>query len=332
MENEEYLQDGYPEEDEWAFTGSNASVAGGIDEDGHLQAEDMWGVQTKIFDITMPAGVTLETLQAKHKNGVNWELPAELKNMLRQVSTRRNRTNAGEDDLVGDLGKFLFLGAEVISEYSDCPKPLGVLIPGLVPNVYRSTGRFNWVIPAGNGSTTRVGEPIFEPDNYFTKYMYQHKQKCDLKTLAQHIRLNFDPTKQVAGMESHGVGWKVLTDNMARGEYASAAEGIYAMNEHIFANPDSQYSHMAKVPFEIAQEIYDAIATPLKEIESAYTDFNTFKVRFVPADGESWANPAGLISESYGFDAESKGYEQQALLNKPINAGIRLRVKYVTEE
>lgn len=322
----------YDDEDQPQFGQSSAPVAGAIDENGHLQAQDLWGVQTRIFNISLPTGVTLETLQAKHKNGVYWEMPSELKQSLRQVNKLRNRTNATDEELVGDLGKFLFLSAEVISEKSNSPKDLAVDIPGLVPTNYTSNGRHNWVIEAGNGNPVVLNENIFEPDNYFTKQMYEHEQKCDLKTLATHINLNHDPEKQIATMETQGVGWKVLTDNMAAGRFADCAAAIYENNKHVFEEGNTDRSYLAKVPYDIAEEIYEAIATPLKEIEKSYTDINTFRVRFSPADGEAWTHSAGLIQESYGFDSDSKGYEKETLANKPIQASIRLRVKYVLSD
>lgn len=313
-----------------AFGDSNASISGAIDPEGHLQAEDLWGVQTKVFDITTPEGATLEQLAANAKNGLYWEVPEEMKKLLKQVNKAQNRTNVTESDLDGDLNKALFVSANVISYQSDCPKRLAVDIPGLVPTVYTSSGRHNFVIPAHCGNTV-VKQSIFEPDNYFTKYMYAHNQKCDLKTLKQHIRFDIDPTKQFAAMNTHGVGWKVLLDNLSNPDspLASAYDAIVAKNEHIMSNLDSPYSQLAQVPYQVAEAVYDSIAAPLKEIEKAYVDFENWKVKFSPANKESWNSVNGLVKEATVFGTDSSNFEVEAKLNTPFTAGIQVEIKYV---
>lgn len=313
-----------------AFGNSAVSISGAIDPDGHLQAEDLWGVQTKVFDITTPEGATLEQLAASAKNGLFWEVPDEMKKLLKQVNKSQNRTHVSDSDLDGDLNKALFVSAKVISYQSDCPKRLAVDIPGLVPTVFTSTGRHNFVIPANCGNTV-IKQSIFEPDNYFTKYMYQHNQKCDLKTLAQHIRFDIDPTKQYAAMNTHGVGWKVLLDNLSNpeGPFAGAYDAIMAKNEAILSNLDSPYSQLAQVPYQVAQAVYDSIAAPLKEIEKAYVDFENWKVRFAPANKEAWNSVNGLIKEASVFGNDASSAEVEAKLHTPFHAGLQVEIKYV---
>jgi len=307
--------------------------AGAAVVDEHLKEDDLHGVTTKIFSISTPEGATLEQLAANAKNGLYWEMPAELKTLLKQNTKTINRSNVSEKDLDGDLGKALFLSAKVISYYSNCPKRLAVDIPGLVPTVYTSSARHNWVIPA-NCQNTVIGQSIMDPENKYTRFMYQHNQKCNLKTLERHIRFDIDHNGQVAGMDSKGIGWKVLTDNLMRMDspYADALEGILAKNRHIFENPDSPYSQIAQVPMAIAREIFDEIAAPLKQIEKAYTDFNTWKVRFRPADMKPWNAIDGLARDSVVYGADHVGFEVEAKLNTPFSAGLDLQISYVLNE
>jgi len=308
-----------------------SAIGGGVDE--HLKEEDMYNVTTKIFSITTPEGATLEQLAANAKNGLFWEMPAELKTLLKQNTKTINRSNVSEKDLDGDLGKALFLSAKVISYHSNCPKRLAVDIPGLVPTVYTSSGRHNWVIPA-NTQNTVVGQSIMDPENKYTRYMYEHNQKCNLKTLERHIRFDIDHNGQVAGMDSKGIGWKVLTDNLMQPDspFAEHSEAIYAKNRHIFDNPDSPFSQIAQVPMAIAREIFDEIAAPLKQIEKAYTDFNMWKVRFRPADMKPWNAIDGLARDSVVYGSDHVGFEVEAKLNTPFSAGLDLQLSYVLNE
>jgi hypothetical protein len=296
-----------------------------IDENGHLTEADLYGVQTKIFNITMPDGVTLEQLQVNNKSGAYWEIPTEMKNMLKHVKKIQNRTHASEEDLEGDVSKALFLGATVISHYNNGPIDLAIDIDGLVPTVFTDKGRHNWVIPANCSEV--IKESIFEPNNYFTRFMYEHNQKCDLKTLNDHIRLDYDPKKQIATMDSLGVGWAVLTKNLHKPSFAEIAGDIRAKNQHIFENPNEQ--HIAVVPYEVASVIHDAIAEPLREIEKSYTDFYNLRARWTRADKEPWNSIKGLVKDAMVFGNDSVAFEQDQKLSTPIKAGLKLKVKYV---
>jgi len=342
MQHQQIIGDSYYElegddiQDDYApvqFSPSEALVSGAIDPEGHLQAEDLWGVQTKRFFITTPEGATLEKLAANAKNGVNWEIPQEMKQLLRQVNKSQNRSLVSAKDLDGSLNKALFVGANVISYNSDCPKNLALDIPGLVPTVYTNTGRHNFVVPANCGNTV-VKQSIFEPDNYFTRYMYEHNQKCDLKTLDQQIRFDMDPQKQYAVMNTHGVGWKVLLNNMVdpESQIAGAYDAICAKNEHIMTNPDPVNAQLAQVPYDVAKLVYDSIAKPLKEIEKAYVDFDNWRPKFTPANGEAWNSINGLVKDSTVFGTDSSAFETEAKLNTPFNAAVEVELKYVLGE
>lgn len=292
----------------------------------HIRQEKLFGVQRKIFFITTPEGATLEQLAASAKNGIEWTLPQEMKTLLKQVNKTTNRSVASEKDLEGDLGKALFLSAKVISNWSDAPKMLDFNIPGLVPTGHTATGRASWVIPP-NCPFTVVNQCIFEPDSIFTEFMYKHQQKCDSKTLDKHIRMNIDPNKQFCEMESKGVGWKVLTDNIDR--YAEDFEAIYAKNQHIFDNPESPYNQIAQVPYHIGKEVYEDIAGPIRDIEKSLIDFNTWKVKITPSNKRGWSDTNGLIRDAIAFGADTIGSEVEARLNTPFSAGIALELAYV---
>lgn len=304
---------------------SMAPIAGEQSQAEPIKAEDLFGCLTKKFWIKTPPGANLESLSKSASDGFKWEIPDELKQYLRHVTKDQNRHLPGKEDLDGDLAKGLFLKARVVAMTSDCPKDLNVDIEGLVPNVVTSNGRTNWVIPANCGYS-KVDENIFDPSNYFYKYMYEHNQKCDLKTLAQHIRLDYDPHKQICVMPSDGVGWKVLMDNISRGNFAEYAESIAAKNAAVF---QSEHAQLAQVPYAVGQEIYNAIAAPLKQIEKSYTGLDTWDVRIRTTDGLPWNSLQGLIKDSVGFGGDSIEAEQTAKVVTPFSAGILLELTYV---
>lgn len=299
------------------------------EEQEHLQADDLYGVQTKLLDISVE-GVTLEQLAANAKDGLFWEMSDDVKRYLKPTTKTFNRTDVSDKDLDGDLGKVLFLEARIVTDHGNCPKKLSFDIPGLVPSVHTSSGRHNWVVPAECGNRV-IGQSIMAPNNVFTKHMYAHNSKCDLKTLKQQIRFDIDPNKQICHMDSKGIGWKVLMDECNKPDcaFADAIEAIYAKNEHIIQNPDAPFSHMAQVPYSVGEVVYESIAAPLLQIEKAYTDLNKWKVRILPADGKPWNDTSGLIRDAVVLGSDHAGAEADAKLCTPFAAGLLLEVKYV---
>lgn len=322
----EYDSDYSDEENQPQFTASNAMKMGAIDEEGHIQVQDLYGVQHRIFTISLPAGVTLEKLQEKNRNGIYWEMPDELKETLRQISSTRNRSNATGEDRVGSVKKMMLLGAEIISERSTCPKPLALDIPGLVPQCNNAHTVTNWIIEPGQGHTVMLNQNIFNPDNIFTKMMLEHNQKCDLDTLNRTIKLDHDPKKETAIIETASIPWYVLDEHLDV-SFPDCADLIRAENAHAYSNPHKSYA--AKVPYDVAKQLYDSIAGPLKEYEKGYTDIDSWRVRFRPADGEAWNHTEGLINESYGLETDDKEFEADRALHTPVQASVRLHLSYV---
>lgn len=297
-----------------------------IDEDGHLTEDQLFGVKTMIFNIKTTPGITLAKLAADNVGAMIWEIPEDLKKFLRHVNKTDNRSHVTESDLEGDLNKGLFLGATVISQYSNAPIELACDIPGLVPNEITSYGRHNWTVPA-NCPFTMVNRNIFDPNDMFSKWMYEHNQKCDLKTLDEHIDLNYDKNKQFGVMQSHGVGWRVLKPNLAKPEFQQAMESIYSQNKHVFE--EEHINHLVRVPYEICEAVKEKIAEPLRSIEARYTNFNTMHAKLTRADKEPWDSIKGLAVDSIIYGEENVGYEMDQKLNQPFEAGLKLECKFI---
>ncbi len=323
------IQAGYTDAPQ--FDQSNAQIAGQIDENGHLQANDMWGVQTRSFRMCTPDDMTLEKLAASAKNGYLWQMPAEEKKYLKQVGKMTNRSDVSDKDLHGDLDKALFLTATIVGFWNESTKPIALDIGGLMPTMHTSTGRHTYVINPTGGAFTVINKSIMEPDNLFTKHMYEHNQKCDLTTLKRHIRLEHDPEKQVALMDSNGIGWKVLVDNMRSEDspFASALDTIYAKNPQLFDQPETEHTQWAVVPYAIAQQVYDAIAAPLNNIEKSYINLSTWKVKFSPANKQAWNSISGLAKESVVYGTDSTDVEVQSKLHTPFSCGVEVVLSYV---
>jgi hypothetical protein len=132
-------------------------------------------------------------------------------------------------------------------------------------------------------------------------------------------------------MDSKGIGWKVLMDELNKPDniFEDAVEAIYAKNQHIIENPDSPYSQIAQVPYNVGEKVYEDIAEPLKRIEKAYVDFSNWKVKFSPANKKPWNDVGGLIRDAVVLGDDHAGQEAESKLNTPFSAGLLLELKYV---
>jgi hypothetical protein len=294
----------------------------------HMTKDDLFGVQTKTFNVSLD-GNTLEQLKTNAKDGYLWNIPEELKTLLRHIKKTKNRDNVTSEDLEGNLGKALFLGAKVKSHRSTAPIAIAMNVPGLVPQTFTKNGVHCHVIPA-NVPYTVLNKDIFSPKNIFNEYMYKHNKKCDMTTLNQHIKLDHDKEKKTALMDSRGVGWKVLMDNIEGQDYEDVYEDIMSTNAHIIEG--STKSRWAEVPYQTALEIYDAIAAPLKEIEQSYTDMNGFAIKLSREDGREWNDMNGLTIDSHVHGEESVGYEKEQKIHTPFQVDVELEVEYILNQ
>jgi len=318
------MTDYYNEDVEEAyFEPSNAQIAGEIDEQGHLQAEDLYGVQTKIFNMTCNG--SLEQFAA-NKGKATWKLSPDMQSLLRQVTSTTNRSKATSDDLTGDLTKAVLLQATVLEQRNSFPVPIGLNIPGMVPQVYSENKRYNWILEPNTG-TSPVNQSIFEPDNVFTKYMYSNLQKLDVESLEKQVRFDVDPTGESALVDHNGIVYDVLMRNVCSGKFSEDdTQYLLDVDERVRSNP---YSMGAPIPTDIAKEICEAIKGPLEVIEKSFVDMRKLHGRFERADGEHWNSFSGLIGEAAGMDADSKGFLKQHALTSSYSASVKVQIKYI---
>jgi len=305
------------------FEQSDAQIAGEIDDQGHLQAEDLYGVQRKTFNMTCSG--SLEQLAANGKKAL-WQMSPDMQSLLRQVTSTTNRSKAGNDDLTGDLGKAVLLQATILQERNSFPVPLGLSIPGMVPQVYGQNKRYNWILEPDT-KTIPVNQSIFEPDNVFTKYMYSNLQKLDVASLEKQVRFDVDPTGQNALMDQNGIAYDVLMKNVCNRKFDDeTTEHLLNVDASIQEN---QYSMGVPVPTEIAQQICEAIRKPLETIEKSFVDMRKLHGRFERADGEHWNSFSGLIGEAAGMDADSKGFLKEHALTSVYSAAVKVQIEYI---
>lgn len=319
-DDEEYMSGS---DEDMEYENSMSKVAGQIDNQGHLQAEDLYGVQTKIFTVRCQG--SLEQL-ASNPAKATWKLSPEMQKLLRQVTTTTNRSKADEDQLVGDLSKAVILQSTVLQERSDYPIPIGLSIPGMVPQVYDSNSRYNWIVEKETPTTT-VNQTLFEPDNLFTKYMYEKLEKLDIESLNNQIRFEKDPNAPHALMDPNGFAWQIMMKNVYQGNFPGVEQDLLEIHDSVQNNRNRAV--FVKVPVDVAREVHAAIEQPLKSIESSFVDMRKFTCTFERADNQHWNSTQGLIGAAAAADQDTKNYLKANALNNEYSASVKIMIKYI---
>lgn len=287
----------------------------------HIRSDDLMGVQSKILHIEFVS--SLEDL-AKNSSKSVWRLNPDMLQNLRHIKTTQSRSKAGKDDLVGDLTKTVLLHAEIIEQKCEAPCAIGYDIPGIMPTVLTSGGRFAWVTPPCT-ETTLTEKTVFEPDSVLTKHMYATLSKCDINTINQEIK--FDGDSDMAQIKSSGVASAILQDNLMQG-YWEGADGLYEdVNQQLHAG-----RRWLEVPTPFAREIHDHLTSEIQPMEESFVNFKDFQVRIKRADGQPWnsyQNMAGRIS-SIGGEVEDQHSISNATLSTSYYMSIKLKIDYVT--
>lgn len=307
-----------------SYDQSNEPIeAGLLDQDGHLQVEDLYGVQTIRFTASVRA--SLEELANNPQKAV-WRLPSEAQRFLQKVTSKVNRTNATKDDLIGDPSRAILLKASVKQIRNQFPIDWGLDINGLMPNHLTSHGRHNFVLYS-NTAPTQCDVNIFEPESIFNKLDYSKYGKLTPEALKREIMLPEDKQEQFADIKVGGIAWDLLIRNAANDHYVpEVADELLKLNEQLVNQP---FTRKVQVPVEIGKELYDGISAPLAKIDQSFVDMRKTQVRFSRLDGEPLNSFNGLVGDAVGLGADDGEQLQKHHLATPYQADVDLEIQYV---
>lgn len=312
LSDQQYMME--PSPTAWS-TESRNPVAGQLDDENHLQMEDMYGVQTRFFDITWDASLAE---CAQNNNNALWKLNPELAEFMKQIVTTSDRDKADVSDRAGNLENIIPLAATIVEIHNEHEVPIGINIPGFVPNTITNNGRFLWTIQPRT-APTQVNYKVLEPSNFFTQHMYENWRKCDIAQLDREIKFSKDEPA-VATMRTDGLAFDVLIDAIMAKRFGPTlnAEAI---------KDAAQYSRWVEIDSDIARKVYDSIHAPLKDIKQRFMNGKDFHARMTRADGRPFDSPHGLVGSP--INGVSTGFMDTHFRYTKKRAGIRLKFDYV---
>lgn len=303
------------------YVESNATEAGLIDENGHLQMDDLFGVQTIV--IYPQVKDSLENY-AKDPSKTVWTMSRDNLASTRHNTRTNNRANATDDDLTGDLSKAVFLEARLLYTNNDSPVDVGFKVTGLEPRGFTDRDRYSWVMPA-KSKYQKVDESIFEPNNFFTKHMYKNYEKVNLTSLKNQIDFEKGSPNH-ALVDTQGFVWDIImrnADNLQH--WNTVADYLHDLDE-------TATERYVQIPLEIAEEVHASVKEQKDRIEASFVDMNKLRVSFHRTDGEEWSQCAGLVGDAIAYGEQSKQTMTSHALHSTSSISCAIELKYIQSE
>jgi hypothetical protein len=294
-----------------------------LDDEGHLKREQVWGLQSRIFDIDLVA--SLEELEGNGGKQAVWSIADHQLKNLKQNMAMTDRDMPSKEDLAGNLNRGIPLHMEILEQKSDFPVKMGININGIVPQTMTSDGTFVWTV-AANTPTQAVNQPVFEPKNVFTKHMYKKWKVLSSESLDKEMR--FDPESGFCYMSPSGIAFEVLCDNLAQGYWEEYDHTQLPIAQIINAGEMGR-GPPVPIPIPIAEEIKKTLSPHVEQISKSFMDLNKFQVRWTRADGEHFNSFRNLVGEVVGSETDPMGTLRDDKLNTRYCASIKVKLEYL---
>lgn len=269
----------------------------------HVKKENYKGAQWVMMDIEVLASP--EELQAGHVS-TTWKLAPHLPKHLKQNMAAKNRDNAADHELAGNLGRCVPLQLEIVQQKNSMPFAMAIRAPGMLAKTFDRHNNYLWRVPPDT-ATMKVNELIFEPTNPITKNMYLNSTMYTLEELEDDIKV-FEKT---AKREAYGtvavksLAYAHLMDNLDLGKWKEETEHLDL--DAIYSAPE-RHTRAVEVTPKIATQLKTILAKPTNEVLERCLNLEDFNVELVRADGQTEYNSAAnLHGELVGSEVDADG-------------------------
>lgn len=320
-EEEEYIP--YEEDDcgdEYGFMDPRIGTT--LSDDGaHLTVDQFSKAQTSFLDIEFCGSP--EEFQSGKASRI-WKLQPQVTRHFKQITTISNRKNATTKDVAGNLNRCIPLAMTVLQQQNTLPFPVNVDIEGVLPLNLSKYGRANWRIPPDT-ATMRVKQPIFEPNNIITEWMYNNWRECSVESLADDIKHFREQGYSTINVDS--LPYVVLVKNLSDHRW----DDLKPASEHAQAIINAALTQkVVSVRPEIAEEIESALREPLSKMAESFVDLENFTAQMSRGDGQPAFNSfKGIHGELVGSEIDEGHALRSAMLSKRGCVSIKVKFDYV---
>jgi hypothetical protein len=261
----------------------------------HVVPEMYRKPQTVIMDISFNASP--EELAAGDVD-CDWRLEDHLPKYLKQNVADKNRSQATDDQLKGNLRRAVPIQLEILRDHNTMPFPMHITAPGMANGSMSKHGPSLWYTEAKTVSQP-VKEFVFVPENIIDKYMVKNNMNMNPDDLDSFIQLH--EGKKIATVAVHSPAYDKLVTNLRAGKWQEHDLDEHQWNSIMEPGPRQT---LVEVPYAIGKTLYDNMVEPIKDFTDRCIDLENFYVRASRADNQPWNSRNNLVGETIGSDLD----------------------------
>jgi hypothetical protein len=292
----------------------------------HVKADQFENHQQLFIDVDVDASP--EQLAANPRLA-QFNLKQELYKHFKENLSDKDRANATEDKLVGNISQIVPLNLEVVEHQNTFPYKMELRSPHFLGKTLHRSGNAIWTVMPGTAPTP-VGRTVFEPANVFDERMYKKAQMCSLEDINEDIKMT-PATKSRGGFATVATGTAAhdrLLKGLENGEWRHVKLTERELTD-IWEPP--RHARTINVPLGLGESLKQDLRNDLQEVIDRCINLEDFSFTLARADGNSkWNSPQGLHGMLVGSAVDDGQNMPAVMLQRHERAHVRLLFTFRT--
>lgn len=258
----------------------------------------------------------------------NWGLKQELHKLFKQNIADKDRSNAADDQLVGNVDQIVPLEARIVGHQNTLPYAMDLKCKHFVPASIHRHGSGLHYIPPGTETAT-VNGVLLQPNNILDERMYRLAQECSLEELDEDIKLTLG-TKSRPGFATVVVGTAAhekLLSGLKKHEWRhiKVTDQEWAQ---IFEAPE--YARSVTIPLKLGEALKSDLQKNLQDVIGRCISAEDFTFSVVRADGLGFAAAQNLHGMLVGSGIDDNQQMAAEILGRSSRAHFAMDFTFFT--
>merc|ERR1712013_84661 len=280
-----------------------------IESESEYSDEDAMAIQEHIKPnmfthyLTLPIDIEVVASPVelqRNPSKCRWKFQPHLSKEFKQNLAMTNRSQAGAENLVGNLDRLLPLGFEVKMHGNTFPYAMGIDIPGLMSRNLHKSGMCAHRVPTGT-QMQKADMHIFDPESKVSRHMYENYRMCTMEDLDEDITFHkANPGKHDAHatIAVGSLAYETLAESLQKGCWQE--EGLSRQQIAEVFSPGERYT--VQVTEKMGKDVRERLRPEVERMANSFISVNNLSVNIHRADGvEGFATPkqiAGAINSA----------------------------------
>lgn len=252
----------------------------------------------------------------------------ELHRHFQENLSDKDRNNAGEDNLHGNVRTIVPLGLEVVEHQNTLPYKMEVVSnKHFLGKAVHKAGNAIWTVYPGT-QPTPVGRMVFAPANVFTERMYHKAKMCTMADIDDDIKMT-SATKQRAGFATVATGTAAhdrLKKGLDKGEWAKVRISDEEWNE-IFDPP--RRARTINVPLPLGEALKADLRSDLQSVMDRTINIEDFTFTLRRSDGLKFNAPQNMHGMLVGNGLDNGEANGDGMTERMMATSARAAVRFL---